>query len=85
MEWQAQAQNMLLKAKYGAVALTFAHRSACDPLRKDYLLRVCGRVRLRAKSHIAAWHNVAYLPGARSPKAGLKTVTLFFFWAFGHD
>ena len=45
---------MLLKAKYDAVALTFAHRSACDLLRKDYLLRMCGSVRLRAQSHIAA-------------------------------
>ena len=72
---------MLLKAKCDAVALTFAHRSACDLLRKDYLLRVCGCVRLRAKSHIAGWHNVTYLRGARSPKAGLKSAALFF---FGH-
>ena len=76
---------MLLKAKYDAVALTFAHRSACDLIRKDYLLRMCGSVRLRAQSHIAAWHNVAYLRGAISPKPGLKTPTLCFFWAFGHD
>ena len=76
---------MLLKAKYGAVALTFAHRSACDLLRKDYLLRMCGSVRLRAQSHIAAWHSVAYLRGATSPKAGLKTPALFLRWAFGHD
>ena len=76
---------MLLKAKYDDVALTFAHRSACDLLRKDYLLRMCGSVRLRAQSHIAGWHNVTYLRGAISPKPGLKTVTLFFSWAFGHD
>ena len=52
---------------------------------KGCLLRMRGRVRLREQPRIAAWGNAAYLRGAISPKAGLKSVTLFSRWASGHD